>query len=356
MLLMVNMLGYFLGHYPQHFDLSEEQRNLILQTMMFFFWLAGGGAVFSKVCGWSFVDALYFCDVTILTVGFGDFSAPNDVGRGLVFPFSVGGIIILGLMVSSIRKFAQELGHDKVVKNHVERRRVNTLSRAVTTSFEAEQRNERRKKIPKSGPRPSISAPFSPHKRTIAFDPDLEKAGDLRDTEPSNESTPPLTSPASSRTLGRSMTLTQKIISPMTNSFKVLQPNNRKSKVLILREEKDRFEAMRSIQSATRRFKQYSALMMSIIACKVFESTASLFTTNTLSSRTSLVRRCRCLLASRAEFPRPHIFSSVVFLLRKLAHHRLWGSVAQIQCRQALLHRLVALRRPHDDDSHLGHG
>lgn len=46
---MVNMLGYFLGHYPQHFDLDDDQRTLILQTMMFFFWLAGGAAVFSKV-------------------------------------------------------------------------------------------------------------------------------------------------------------------------------------------------------------------------------------------------------------------------------------------------------------------
>ena len=58
MILMLNMLGYFLGHYPQHFELSDDQRNLILQTMMFFFWLAGGAAVFAKVEGWSFVDSV----------------------------------------------------------------------------------------------------------------------------------------------------------------------------------------------------------------------------------------------------------------------------------------------------------
>lgn len=49
MLLMVNMLGYFLGHYPQHFTLTDHQRTLILQTMLFFIWLAGGAAVFSRV-------------------------------------------------------------------------------------------------------------------------------------------------------------------------------------------------------------------------------------------------------------------------------------------------------------------
>jgi len=49
MLLMVNMLGYFLGHYPQQFDLNDEQRNLILQTMIFFVWLGGGAAIFAKI-------------------------------------------------------------------------------------------------------------------------------------------------------------------------------------------------------------------------------------------------------------------------------------------------------------------
>lgn len=49
MLLMVNMLGYFLGHYPQHFDLTDEQRNLILQTMIFFIWLGGGAGVIARV-------------------------------------------------------------------------------------------------------------------------------------------------------------------------------------------------------------------------------------------------------------------------------------------------------------------
>jgi potassium channel subfamily K len=64
MILMVNMLGYFLGHYPDTFALTDAQRTLILQTMMFFIWLAGGAAVFSKieeendVSGWAFSDAV----------------------------------------------------------------------------------------------------------------------------------------------------------------------------------------------------------------------------------------------------------------------------------------------------------
>lgn len=72
MMLMVNMLGYFLGHYSQKFTLTDSQRTLILQTMLFFIWLAGGAIVFSTVenkyghdpnMHWSYVNALYFCDV-----------------------------------------------------------------------------------------------------------------------------------------------------------------------------------------------------------------------------------------------------------------------------------------------------
>jgi potassium channel subfamily K len=64
MLLMVNMLGYFLGHYPDHFALSDSQRTLILQTMAFFIWLAGGAAVYARIEqdagseGWGFADAV----------------------------------------------------------------------------------------------------------------------------------------------------------------------------------------------------------------------------------------------------------------------------------------------------------
>src|SRR5271170_4927114 len=139
MVLMINMLGYFLGHYPQHFTLTDEQRNLILQTMMFFLWLAGGAAVFTRIEGWSYVDALYFCDEIILTIGFGDFYPASDAGQGLVLPFSVGGIIMLGLMVSSIYKFAGELSKDKVTRKRIQSRRVNTLSRAITPTEKEQQ-------------------------------------------------------------------------------------------------------------------------------------------------------------------------------------------------------------------------
>jgi len=54
--------------------------------------------------------------------------------------------------------------------------------------------------------------------------------------------------------------------SPVANPFHKLRRTSRKVKILILREEKDRFDAMRAIQHSARRFKRYFALSMSVIA------------------------------------------------------------------------------------------
>jgi potassium channel subfamily K len=58
------LLGYIRGHYPQHFELSDDQQTLIVQTMLYFIWLAGGAGVYSTLEGWHFVDAV---SVSILT-------------------------------------------------------------------------------------------------------------------------------------------------------------------------------------------------------------------------------------------------------------------------------------------------
>ena len=239
MMLMVNMWGYFLGHYPQHFELTDEQRNLILQTMMFFIWLAGGAGVFAKVSSWQFVDALYFCEVTILTVGFGDLHPVNDVGRGLTFPYSVIGIIILGLIVGSIRQFARDLGHDKIVKTHVEKRRQQTIERSITTAKEV---NGHESKIESS----------DLNTRQVTFSPRTLKNRRTLDDEEAQEHHNP------HQRIRRSKTIRA-----------LKRAGSRKPKLLILREERDRFNAMRRIQHSTKSFKEYSALTMSIAACEL---------------------------------------------------------------------------------------
>ena len=57
-LLIANLIGYIRGHYPQHFDLTEDQQTLIVQTILFFIWLAGGAGVYARLEGWHFIDAV----------------------------------------------------------------------------------------------------------------------------------------------------------------------------------------------------------------------------------------------------------------------------------------------------------
>ncbi|RMZ85066.1 hypothetical protein DV738_g349, partial [Chaetothyriales sp. CBS 135597] len=271
MILMVNMLGYFLGHYPQHFDLTNEQRNLILQTIMFFIWLGGGAAVFSYCEQWTYPDALYFCDVTILTIGFGDFVVSNDLDRGLVFPFSVGGMIILGLMVSSIHGFAQELSKDKVLRQHVEKRRVNTLSRAVTLTDEDKKREELEKAV-QSGQRPNISNPILDPKIQQKLDDAAGAAaskekhiGFIDPRKPDSNDAEPEPHQFLNSSWARTTVkmVTAPVVLPVYTVGKLMSGPQ---KALVMREEKDRFDAMRKIQHNAKQFKKWYALCISVMA------------------------------------------------------------------------------------------
>ncbi|KAJ5063034.1 potassium channel-like protein [Bipolaris maydis] len=235
MILMVNMLGYFLGHYPENFALSDSQRTLILQTMAFFIWLAGGSAVFAKLeqnagnDSWRFADALYFCDVTILTVGFGDMVPSTAATRGIVFPYSVGGIITLALIVSSLYTAVRELGDEKIVQKYVDRLRESAVERTVTNSFDLRHREH--------------DAHHLIRKRKLGF-PKISAPTELRELrKPVHENTNHTTSaiPRVTHALG------------MTS----------KRRILVLKEEKDRFEVMRKIQEDSKKFKQWMALFWS---------------------------------------------------------------------------------------------
>jgi potassium channel subfamily K, other eukaryote len=233
MILMINMLGYFLGHYPQHFTLTDHQRTLMLQTMMFFIWLGGGAGVFAKVCGWSFADAIYFCDVTILTVGFGDLYPTNDIGRGLVFPFSVAGIVMLGLVVNSIRRFTLDISQDKIIKQHIEKTRIRTIGRAATASMNIRER--RRTLGERANSR--VSRDMSTHGRRVTFDriEAQRQPGSLKKR------------------------LTNGVLS-------ITRARSKKPKIILLKEERDRFNAMREIQRNTKVFKRWYNLCISVIA------------------------------------------------------------------------------------------
>ena len=165
-------------------------------------------------------------------------------------------------MVSSIRNFARELGSSHVIKSHAEKQRSHTLKRTATTQEEFRELEEKlEEKLHRhrshnhnnnQHQRPQISTPFNARKHTIDFD--LEQ-GDVNVEQKLHHQTSK---------------------NPMIKGMKMLRRvGTKQPKVLLMREEKDRFDAMRKIQQDTHKFKRYSALTMSIIACKSYLTTLS---------------------------------------------------------------------------------
>lgn len=159
-------------------------------------------------------------------------------------------------MVSSIHRFATELSKEKVIKQHIETRRVNTLQRAVTlgTPF-----------VPKSS---TISRPLEAAQIQRDIDEKAERElSESRvigfrlpqrhiDRVVSNDEPRP-------KSLRRTLTL-ERVVS-LKSRIPLLTPN-KNQKAILMRSEKDRFDKMRDIQVAAKKFKKWYALTMSIVS------------------------------------------------------------------------------------------
>ncbi|TVY23310.1 Outward-rectifier potassium channel [Lachnellula hyalina] len=126
--------GAYKGYYEKEFQLTMSQRTLMLQTISFLIYLLAGAAVYSHIEGWKFLDAVYWADFTLLTVGIGDYAPETHLGRSLLFPFAIGGIIIIGLVIGSIRSLVLERGKAKMGARMVEKERERMIKRVEKKS------------------------------------------------------------------------------------------------------------------------------------------------------------------------------------------------------------------------------
>ena len=128
-LMVVTVWGSQTGHYEKDFMLTPSQRTLMLQTISFLIYLLLGALVFSHTEGWNYLDGVYWAAVTLFTVGFGDNNPTSTLGRGLLFPYSLVGIISLGLVIGSIRSLMLERGRRRLDARMVEKLRHRVLRR-----------------------------------------------------------------------------------------------------------------------------------------------------------------------------------------------------------------------------------
>ncbi|MCB0734862.1 MAG: two pore domain potassium channel family protein [Flavobacteriales bacterium] len=71
---------------------DREYRGLIYITL---FVLVAGTIVYHYMEGWRWIDALYFCVITLTTVGYGDFSPQTDGGKLFTIFYIIVGIGII---------------------------------------------------------------------------------------------------------------------------------------------------------------------------------------------------------------------------------------------------------------------
>jgi potassium channel subfamily K len=128
-LMTFTAFGAWRGHYAKDFQLTPSQRTLMLQTIGFMVYLLMGALVFSKIEGWQFLDGVFWADFTLLTVGIGgEFVPKTHTGRSLLFPYAIGGLIMVGLVIGSVRSLILEHGKQKMSARFVEIKRQKVLS------------------------------------------------------------------------------------------------------------------------------------------------------------------------------------------------------------------------------------
>jgi potassium channel subfamily K len=104
------------GHYSPDFSntLTLPQRTLMGQSTCFVVYLICGGAVFSHIEDWRLVDGLYWATVTLLTIGYGDVVPETHLGRSLIIPYAIAGIIMLGLVAGSVGSLVLDRAQQKM--------------------------------------------------------------------------------------------------------------------------------------------------------------------------------------------------------------------------------------------------
>lgn len=171
-LMCITVWGAHRGAYSKEFALTAAQRTLMLQTISFLVYLLVGALIYSKIEGWKYLDAVYFIDFTLLTVGIGDYSPATHLGRSLLFPFAVGGIITIGLVVSSIRSLVLERGAEKLSARMTEKTRRRVVKQISTTQ------RQKRKKLPVQPIKPVFRLDQNTAKN-LTTDPVDDQVGEL---------------------------------------------------------------------------------------------------------------------------------------------------------------------------------
>jgi potassium channel subfamily K len=189
-----------------------------------------------------------------LTVGFGDLYPTENAGRALLIPYSIGGIIMLGLMISAIYSSVQKIGEQNIIRHHFEQQRAHARKDTVRSSLELQRREieeqlAAERAMAKQAARGSAR---SPHASGTQYQYNMASRRNS------------LGGDSASPTLTRTNTLQTAL-------------KQRHKRIVLLKEEKERFEAMRQIQKKSETWRHWYRLTLTLTIFGIFWCVGAIF-------------------------------------------------------------------------------
>ncbi|MCA9875670.1 MAG: two pore domain potassium channel family protein [Ardenticatenaceae bacterium] len=104
-------------HPIQRFLLLDVLRDK--ESRLVFYWvivvLLIGTMAYHWLEGWSFVDSLYFCVISLATIGYGDLTPTTPVAKVFTIVYVINGIAILLALFDRVRVVRPTLSQDENV-------------------------------------------------------------------------------------------------------------------------------------------------------------------------------------------------------------------------------------------------
>lgn len=126
--IIFNFIGYKLGKYPPTFNLDRKERRLMTFTIAFSLWQGVCTLVMTTLIkNLNYGTSLYYCTVSVLTIGLGDIVPVTPGAKVFALVFSLVGVVFMGLIIAMIRQVVSSSAGPSVFWHLTEKRRVQLL-------------------------------------------------------------------------------------------------------------------------------------------------------------------------------------------------------------------------------------
>lgn len=91
-------------------QLAQGHHRFMFLTVLLMSYILARAAVLSHIEGWRYLNTVYWADITVITIGFGDIKPKTHLARSLLLPYAAGGVVILFSLIFCITKLVLDLG------------------------------------------------------------------------------------------------------------------------------------------------------------------------------------------------------------------------------------------------------